>query len=312
MKHLLIVNPRAGGKDRTEELSALARETFAGSGADWEVYTTKGPMDAPARIAAEAENCPDLRVYACGGDGTLNECVCGAVGRENVAVTVLPCGTGNDFVKLFGPEKERFQSLGELAEGEIRVLDAIDCNGRASINICSVGIDARIGCDVHTYSNLPLLGGKLAYLTSTAVNVARGIARPLTVRCGGPAGIQEFSGSFSLVCCCNGGFYGGGFHPVPEARPDDGILDILVVKAVSRLQFFRLVAAYARGGYAKMPDYITHVSGEYLEIDSPAELAVNVDGELLRSSRVIMRLRKGAVRFLVPAGLRYFQAAKGD
>ena len=154
MKHLFIVNPVAGGRDSTAEVTARVAEAFsARPGENYEVYTTSAPMDASRKIEAEAARGGELRVYACGGDGTLNECVCGAVGRGNVAVTHYPCGTGNDFVRCFGDERERFRTLGELLDGEIRTLDAIDCNGRCSVNICSVGIDARIGTDATNYTD---------------------------------------------------------------------------------------------------------------------------------------------------------------
>ena len=305
MKHLFIVNPVAGGKDRTAEVRAEAERACKARGEQFEVYTTVAPMDACRRIEAEAASGADLRVYACGGDGTLNECVCGAVGRENVAVTHYPGGTGNDFVRCFGDERDRFRDLGALLGGEVRRLDAIDCNGRASINICSVGIDARIGTDVHKYSSLPLLGGKASYITSAAVNLIKGVKEPLRVICGG----KLYHGDMSLICACNGSYYGGGFHPVPEARPDDGVLDFLIVKGVSRFSFVKLIGAYSKGRYADMPDVITHVRGERIEIESDRELAVNVDGELISGKKVCMQLRPGAVRFIVPSGMAYFRAS---
>lgn len=307
MKHLFIVNPVAGGRDNTETVRAAVEAAFAaGREGDWEVYTTKAPMDACDRIVAEAEAGGELRVYACGGDGTLNECVCGAAGRKNVAVTHYPCGTGNDFVRCFGPEGERFRDLEALLDGEARTLDVIDCNGRCSVNICSVGIDARIGTDVHKYSSLPLLGGKMAYVTSAAVNLFKGVREPLRVICEG----KLYHGDMSLICACNGSYYGGGFHPVPEARPDDGVLDFLIVKGVSRLAFVRLIGAYSKGRYAEMPTVITHVRGERIEIESDTELAVNVDGELIFGKKVVMQLIPGGVNFIVPKDMEYFASAE--
>ena len=300
MKHLFIVNPVAGGRDCTEEVTASVKAAFARRRAgDYEVYTTKAPMDACAKIKAEAASGEALRVYACGGDGTLNECVCGAVGHDNVAVTHYPCGTGNDFVRCFGVERACFRDLDALLDGEVRALDVIDCNGRYSVNICSVGIDARIGTDVHKYSTLPLLGGKAAYITSTAVNLVKGVRQPLRVVCDG----KLYYGDMSLICACNGSYYGGGFHPVPEARPDDGILDFLIVKGVSRLGFVRLVGGYAKGKYAEMTDVITHVRGERIEIESETELAVNVDGEAIFAKKVCMQVVPGGLNFLMPKEL---------
>ena len=304
MKHLFIVNPVAGGRDRTQEVAAAVALAFsAGRDGDYEIYTTTAPMDATRKIEAEAARGDELRVYACGGDGTLNECVCGAVGHENVAVTHYPGGTGNDFVRCFGEEKDRFRDLDALLDGEVRKLDAIDCNGRYAINICSVGIDARIGIDVHKYSKLPLIGGAAGYVTSTAVNLVKGVKRPLRVRCGG----KLYYGDMSLICACNGSYYGGGFHPVPEARPDDGVLDFLIVKGVSRLSFVKLVGAYAKGKYAEMPKVITHVRGDSIEIESETELGINVDGEAVFGKTVCIRILPGAVNFLVPRDMAFFR-----
>ena len=139
MKHLFIVNPVAGGKDRHEYVAEQARLALEGSADAYEVYITTAPMDACAKIKAEAASGEELRVYACGGDGTLNECVNGAVGHDNVAVTHFPCGTGNDFIKMFGEEKDRFFDLSDLVRGEVRPLDVMECCGRYAVNICSVG-----------------------------------------------------------------------------------------------------------------------------------------------------------------------------
>ncbi|MBQ7144124.1 MAG: BmrU protein [Oscillospiraceae bacterium] len=303
MKHLFIVNPVAGGSDRTETIAAEVQALFAARSDNYEIYTTKGPMDAAEKIRREADLRSELRVYACGGDGTLNECVCGAAGRENVAVTPYPSGTGNDFVKVFGGDADRFRFLPDLVEGELRAMDVMDCNGRKSLNICSVGIDARIGCNVHKYTDVPVIGGKSAYITSTAVQLFKGIRRPIRVNCGGAV----YVGDMTLVCACNGSHYGGSFMPVPEARPDDGVLEFLVVKGVSRLEFVRIVGAYAKGKYADYPHYITHLRGDSIELESPTEMIVNVDGEAIHAKKLSIRLEKAALNFVVPKGMKYFE-----
>ena len=306
MKHLFIVNPVAGGSDKTGLVSARVSEYFSGREAKFEVYTTKGPMDACAKVRREAAENAQLRVYACGGDGTLNECVCGAAGCSNAAVTSYPTGTGNDFIKMFGAESGRFFDLAELVEGETRPLDYILCNGRPCINICSVGIDARIGTDVHKYSSIPLIGGATGYITSLAVNLAKGIATPLRVTCGG----KVYAGGMSLICACNGSFYGGGFNPVPEARPDDGMIDFLIVKGISRLGFLRLVGRYAKGGYAQFPKYITHVRETEMVIDSEKDIVVNIDGEAIYSKHIVLEAVPGGVNFIFPAKMAYFENAR--
>ena len=303
MKHLFIVNPAAGGTDSTESVSAKVAQAFSNREAEFEIYTTKAPMDACEKIRHEADLWDELRVYACGGDGTLNECVCGAVGYDNVAVTHFPTGTGNDFIKTFGEERELFRDLSLLIDGEVKKFDVIDCNGRASLNICSVGIDARISEDVHKYSALPLIGGATGYVTSLAANLIKGIKTNIRILVGG----KLYAGDMSLVCACNGSFYGGGFNPVPEARPDDGLMDVLLVKGVSRLTFLRVVGAYAKGKYADYPQFITHVRTHNLEIESKSELVVNVDGESIYGKKIRFKLLPRAVNFIVPANMAYFR-----
>ncbi|MBR4954216.1 MAG: YegS/Rv2252/BmrU family lipid kinase [Oscillospiraceae bacterium] len=302
MKHLFIVNPIAGGKDRTEYVSAKVAQTFSNREGEFEIYTTKAPLDAVSKIMTESLKCNELRVYACGGDGTLNECVNAAIDLDNVTVTCFPNGTGNDFIKHFGEDRERFFKLEELVDGEVHPIDVIKCNERYSINICSVGIDARIGLDVHKYSHLPVVGGSAGYVISTAVHFFKGIKEHLRVLCNG----RLFSGDMTLICACNGSYYGGGFHPVPDARPDDGLLDFLIIKGVSRATFAKLVGEYAKGNYAKYPKYITHIRSTKMEISADNEIVINVDGERAEASKINIQVIPKAVNFVFPKNMRYF------
>jgi len=306
MKHLFIVNPVAGGTDRTGYVTEKAAEVFSGSSEAWEIYVTKAPMDGCEKIRAEAAKGGALRVYACGGDGTLNECVNGAAGLPNVAVTHFPCGTGNDSIRMFGEDKEHFFDLHKLVRGAAHPMDIIRCNDRYSMNICSVGIDARIGCNVHKYSALPLIGGAAAYVVSTVVELIRGVKRHMKVT----VGDQVYDMPMTLVCACNGQYYGGGFHPVPKARPDDGILDVLIIKGVSRLTFIRLVGPYSKGKAEDYPQYITHLRCTKLTIECEQELSVNVDGEEVRGKTVRFEVVPGGVNFILPEGMTSFVPAR--
>lgn len=305
MKHLFIINPTAGKTDKREYVAQQAEKVFSGRDEEYELYITKAPMDACEKIRTEAASGQQLAVYACGGDGTLNECVCGAAGLPNVAVTHFPCGTGNDFIKTLGEGKEKFFDLSELLQGDIVPLDLIDCNGRYSLNICSVGIDARIGVDVHKYSSLPVIGGACGYVVSTAVNFFKGITNRLHVEACG----LDLDDEMTLICACNGRFYGGGFNPVPTAIPNDGIIDFLVIKGISRLTFARLVGKYAKGLFRRYPQYITHLRGTEMTIDSREELVVQVDGECMRAKHIEFKMIPGGVNFIMPRGIGIFESS---
>ncbi|MBQ6239026.1 MAG: hypothetical protein IJK56_01535 [Firmicutes bacterium] len=306
MKHLFVINPASGKKDRSQEISAEIRSIFptcADAADSYEIYITKAPLDATAKIrAAAAETAEPIRVYACGGDGTLNECVNGAALQPNVSVTHYPCGTGNDFIKIFGDARKRFFDLKELIQGETRTFDLIETCGRYSVNICSVGLDARIAADVHKYSNIPVIGGATGYVVSLIVNLFKGLSQPLRFSgCG-----YEFDGKATLVCACKGQYYGGGFHPFPQARPDNGTLDFLILKAIHLWEFPAMIGKYASGHWDKLPkDKVVHLQGTHLQIESPQDIVVNVDGEAIFHKSINFDLVPGGVRFVVPKGIEY-------
>ncbi len=303
MKHLFIVNPTAGGKDKTEDVRAKVKAAFAGREDRFEIYVTTGPMDATRKIEEAAAKADELRVYACGGDGTFNECVCGAALKTNVAVCPFPTGTGNDFCRMFGEEKELFRDLNALLDGQVHTIDLLECNGRYSANICSVGVDARIGTDVHKYSHIPLIGGATGYVVSAAVNMFKGIATPMEISCDD----YKVSGKHTLVCACNGRFYGGGFNPSLDARPDDGIMDVYIVRKVNLVQFAALIGKYANGHADEMPQFIKHIRsrGEVV-IRCEKEDVAQLDGEALRAKVFRFRMIPGGLSLIVPKGMRFF------
>jgi len=303
MKHLFVINPAAGGvKGRAPEVEREIGEFAESLGDPYEIYTTRSPMDACAKIAAESERADMLYVYACGGDGTLNECANGAALRENVALTHYPCGTGNDFLKTFGKENvAKFRDLRALAGGTVRPLDLIDCSGRYSINICSVGIDARVARDVHKYSKIPVIGGATGYIVALIVNVLKGVGEKLHITT--EHGTQEKV--ISLACACNGRFYGGGFNPVPDALPDDGLIDFLVIDVVSRFTLASVVGKYAGGRFRELKDVVAHTRGDYMEFASEREFVVNIDGETFQAGSVFFKLVPKGVNFIFPPGLEY-------
>ena len=273
-------------------------------GHDYEIYTTKVPMDACAKIRADAET-DELRVYACGGDGTLNECVNGAAGLSGVSVTQYPCGTGNDFIKAFAGDGRPFLDLEALIYGHVHPIDLINCNGRMSINICSAGFDARVAADVHKYSSLPLIGGKGGYIISLAANFIKGVCQKLIIH----SAAATFVGDTALVCACNGNWYGGSFNPMPDAVPNDGYLDFLIVHKLSRLNFLKLVGKYAAGRYRELDGFLTYIRGKRLEVESEIPIAVNVDGESLIAKKLSFEIIPGGVNFIFPVGIDNFAAS---
>ena len=298
MRHLFLINPTAGSKDRSAEISRAAQALCQRLGEPCEVRisTHAGEIRDLSRQAGQSGQ--EVRIYACGGDGTLNEVVSGAADFDNVSVTSFPSGSGNDFIKQFS-QPERFFDLANFAEVETRPVDLMDVSGNCCVNICSVGFDARIGTSIDAYRRHPLLSGPRAYHASVVVNLLKGVAKPCRVELEEGAVVE---GDLTLVCVCNGSWYGGSYHPIPEANIQDGLLDVLTVKKVSRLTVARVIAAYQKGHYADYPQLISHFRTRSLRITTPEKEPMNLDGELLLSRDITVKLLPGKLKFFAPKG----------
>ena len=298
MKHIFIINPAAGSRDRTKDYTAQIESLC--KGLDYTIHISQGPGDC-TRLAREAAQAgAEVRLYACGGDGTLNEVAAGAAGYANAAVTVFSGGSGNDFTKLFS-DPDAFRDLNRLLDAEEATFDMIRCNDDLALNICSVGLDARIGTDVANYKRLPLLSGFRAYAASTVINVIRGISEHYVVQ----IGEKRFDEDFTMICICNGRFYGGGFNPVPEADPTDGLLDVLLVTKVSRLQVPGVIGKYKNGQYKELPKLVRHFKTDKVRILCDKDTPINLDGELRIARDVSLRIADEKVRFFYPKGLTW-------
>ena len=296
MKHLFIINPAAGSRDRTKSYTEQIKA--ACEGLDYTIAVSQAPGDC-TRIAREAALTGDeYRRYACGGDGTLTEVAAGAAGFANAAVTAFSGGSGNDFTKLFD-QPEAFRDLERLLDCEEVEFDMIRCNEDLALNICSVGLDARIGTDVANYKRLPLLSGFRAYAVSAIINTIRGVSEHYVVEIDG----KIIDAQQTLICACNGRFYGGGFNPVPEADPTDGLLDVLLVTKVNRRKVLAVIGKYKNGEYARYPELITYYKTKSLKIYCDGPTSINLDGELRVAETVELEIAKEKIRFFYPRGL---------
>lgn len=300
MIHLFIINPAAGKRDRTEEFTKTIEECAARHGLEYRIAVSKGPGDCRAIAREAAESGEEYRIYACGGDGTLNEVVSGVRGHSNVAVTNFSAGSGNDFVKIFGAT-EPFRDLEQLLDCEETEFDLIRCNDDVSLNIASVGFDARIGTEMAAYKRLPLVSGPMAYLISALVNLIKGVTEHYVVEIDG----EKIESNHTLICACNGQYYGGGFHPVPEADPCDGKLDVLLVGPVTRLKVLSVIGIYKKGQYTKLPQYIRHIRTDAVKIICDKPTPVNLDGELRTAQTVDIRMAGEKLRFFYPKSLNW-------
>ncbi len=300
MKNYFVLNPAAGkGKEQIaleKEIERVCRERKV----DFEIYHTACPKDAEeyVRRMASHSDCSEKRFYLCGGDGTFNEGVNGAVGIDGVACGVIPVGTGNDFTRNF-TNRDNFWNIGAQLDGSTIKCDLIKYGKRYCVNALNAGFD----CIAAKYASelKRKVPGKLAYIAGVAKSLIKmpGVKPKVTVN-----GELIINKDAILICVANGSFYGGGFKSAPFGALDDGKMQMNAISMLSRLDFIKLVSSYKNGTFVteKNKGILDYSVCRSAFIDFEGETAVSVDGEIEYHSSLELSVEPGAFDFIVPAG----------
>jgi len=279
LKTIVILNPAA----RSERAVDLSRKIEKIVGPDALLSRTSKEGDARA-FAQQAVRDGFQQIVAAGGDGTINEVVNGMAG-SSARLGILPVGTMNVFAAELGLPKSIEECWEVICTGITRTIDLPDAGGHAFVQMAGVGFDAQALKETTRDAKRNL--GPLSYVISAAQIIARKTPR-LVVQSGGT--VRE--GSFVLIG--NGRYYGGPFAVFPNAKIDDGLLDVLVFKNLSHLDLVRYLQGILFGNYDGMSD-VDYFQTESLSITSEEEVPVEVDGEVIGSSpmkfRCVSKLR---------------------
>jgi YegS/Rv2252/BmrU family lipid kinase len=206
---------------------------------------------------------------------------------------VLPGGRGNDFCRAAGIPLDAVAACDVLATGEERKLDLGYADGKAFVGIASLGFDSAVQERVLT-SKLPL--GDLIYLYGSLAAVARW--KPATFTCridGEPLVVTGWS-----VAVSNSGMYGGGMHFVPEAKLDDGLLDVVITSATNRRTFLRALPKVFKGTHVDEPARSLRTAKTVDLVSSDPAYRLFADGDPIATLPCTVTVRPGALRILLP------------
>ena len=297
MKHIFVINPAAGQGKSLNFIKPRIEEVCAKYSLDYEIHVTERPGEGIEYVRNRAASGEELRFYACGGDGTLYDVVNGAFGYKNVQVAVIPLGSGNDFIRLFGT-KEEFLVLDDVVNGVPVEFDVIKCGDEIAINQCSMGMDAEVCAMQGKIKKLPLVTGEGAYYIGCIYAIIRKFKNRFTYKIDNDEAVTKDC----LFCFCgNSRWYGGGFMAAPLALPEDGLLDFVIVEAgVSRAKLATLLNKYKRGEHLDW-DITTFKRGKKLVIHSDKPAAVNVDGETKYVTDATFEIIEKGITYVVPA-----------
>ena len=313
MKIIFVINPKAGKGKGIDKLTEKIRSASDKTGIKADIYMTKAAGDAEAiadLMGKETEaSGEEVRLIACGGDGTLNEVLNGAIKYENLTVGVVPIGTGNDFCRNF-PDDGDFLDMEAQLTGKVIKSDAIRYSGlmagkeqtRYCANMFNIGFDCNVVDLTAKLKTYPLIAGSFAYLLGVAITFIKKKGAKLRVELDGEV-IED--GSLLLTTIANGGFCGGGVHSSPYASVTDGIMDVNVIYNVSRWQFLKKFPYYAKGPHMELPgisDIIyagTCRKARITPLDGTMRLCT--DGEIVDAGTIDFEIVPEAFNLLVPA-----------
>lgn len=309
MDNYFFINPKAGQGKGIDQLAARITAAGQSLGMSTKIYITKGVGDGErkARETVEALAGQPARFYACGGDGTNNEIVNGAVGADNIAVGCIPIGTGNDTVRNFSGD---FMDIKAQLLGTTEKIDLIKYSGvidgifqeRYCMNMFNIGFDCNVVELTSRLKQKPLIAGSMAYLLAVMGMFVQKKGIELKLVEDGKALVD---GEVLLCAIANGSYCGGGMYTSPQASVRDGFFDLNIIKDVPRLTFLRLFPKYQKGTHLQTPgidEILTIKKCQSLTL-TPKEdhFFLCTDGEISAAETVHFEIAPQALALIVPA-----------
>ena len=313
MRHLIVFNPGAGkNNERAESFRNQISSSFAGL--DHDVYETEGPRSVIPFLKNYLNKYKDdtVRVYACGGDGTVHEVANGLVGAKNAELAILPIGTGNDFVKTYGVTNEnieQYRDFKPLIEGMASPIDVSKITGDGldepwySINVINFGFDAIVGARGNYYKEhgfpKKVKEGTNPYdfaLHNDAMKYGR--FNDIEVFADGQKLNEK---QILLATLAQGQWVGGQFKCAPKSNNADGLIDVCVLKTMTFLGLGMIIGTYTKGKHLDKPrKKIVYKQAKQVTMSGPKDFDVCVDGEMIKGNNFTVEVVPGAIKLVAP------------
>ena len=292
MKHLFIINPMAG-KGNSLKLIPKIEQVLLYLKEEYKIEITKWPGHAIELVKAYVQE-EDYRVYAVGGDGTLNEVLNGIVG-SNSSLGVIPSGSGNDYIKSITKHQGK-DILYRTIVGKEKLIDIGKINDRYFLNVASSGIDAQIAFNAQRLKKLPVINGFTAYFLSIIYTIFKYNNELINIEIDD----YKFKEITVLVAFGKGSSYGGGMEVLPGAIIDDGYLDVCYIKGMSKLKILTLFPTLIKGKHGAITDYVSFFKCKTAKVFCDEEMPINIDGEIIMRKEVIFSILPKKIKFIIP------------
>lgn len=305
---LVVVNPNAGSRKGEKDWPQI-NKLLNQHGFSFHAIFTENRQHA-IRITSEEIEAGYRKIIVVGGDGTLNEVINGAFLQdackpEDLLIGMIPVGTGNDWCRMYNIPRKYDKAVHILKKafrftqdvGFVNFHDAEGKHERYFINVSGMGYDALVAMKTNRMKDKGR-GNAFSYLLNIFTGLFQYKYKPFEIEVDGK---QVFSGrvlSMNMGICK---YNGGGLKQVPHAIPDDGLLDITVIKSTSRLNIIRHVSKLYDGSFVNL-HFVNTYRGKSCRIVSkpPGSVYLEADGESLGHSPLDFSILPKALTFIIP------------
>ena len=287
MRVKFIYNP-AAGRGRAARHHAEAERHLLALGADVDAHASSSPADM-TKAAADASRGDYDRVIVSGGDGTLHLSV-RDFDLAKGTLALIPQGSGDDFAKVLGLPRDVGKACALAVHGNAREVDVALANGIRYLGVAGLGFDSEVA--KYANENAKFLRGSLVYLYAILRVLPRFTPHSVTID-------ETRDEEIMFATVGNSRQYGGGIRIVPEARIDDGQLDLCIVHRTSRFQLLKTLPKAYTGAHVKSP-FVETGRGTSFSFASERPLDVYADGERITTTPVRFALADEKLRIVAP------------
>jgi len=316
MKHIFVFDPKAffGQQWKMEGILDHIGQFFRTQDRpDFSIQMSRYRRNAIGIINEEAEKAKSgdvVRVYAVGGEEILYDCINAAAHFPGMQVAIVPHGESNNFLKIFGEGKaESFRDIPSLVTASAIDTDLIKWGVNYALNSCYIGLNSAMAAKVRALKSS--LGKGSFFFFSKISNffnyIFTAFDKEITSQHYAIAiDDVDYSGRYSLIHIANGPYYAGKKTGLSDAVPNDGLLDIALIKSGGAVKTMFSLRRYSRGGRPKNGVFL---QGKKITIQADKKMWIQLDNEYIQDTDISLSVVPNAVQMVAVDNLSYPEAA---
>jgi diacylglycerol kinase family enzyme len=312
MKHVFVFDPKAFYNQQwimDGILDQIGQFFRTQDRPDWSIQVSRFRRDAVGIIHSEVEKASEgdtVRIYAVGGEEILFDCLNGVVNLPNTELAAIPYGETHDFLNIFNENKiEQFKDIPSMVKAKSIPTDMIGWGVNYALNSCYIGLNSAAAIRLRGLKSMLnkrtfiIFSKMFAFFNYLGTAFDKKItAQKYRISIDD----RDYSGSYSIIHIANGPYHAGKLSGSANAKPNDGILEIALIKSASPLKIIYSMRRYANG---KQPSNCMFLQGKKISIQSEREMWIQLDNEYFRDTNINLRVIPAAIQMVALEGLTY-------